>query len=207
MVTGEKLREALLKYVPENAVDDCVDWISKYRIGVRIKHSRASKYGDYRPPQNGNGHMITINHDLNKYAFLITFTHEVAHLTCYLKHKNYAAPHGEEWKSEFRYLLKDFLDRSIFPNDIAAAVSNYLKNPAASSCVDTNLMKALKKYDATEDGWIHLEDVPYDAIFETKQGQSFKRGVKLRKNYECFDLSRNHKYFIHPLMEVKLLNC
>ena len=86
MVTGEKLRAALLKYIPEGAVDVCYDWIRTYRISVRIKPSRLSKYGDYRPPVEGRSHTITINHDLNQFAFLITFTHEVAHLTCFLKH-------------------------------------------------------------------------------------------------------------------------
>ncbi len=203
MVTGEKLREALLKYLPERAVDTCYEWIRDYRISVRVKKSRASKYGDYRPPYDGKSHIITINHDLNKYAFLITFTHEVAHLTCFLKHRDRVMPHGNEWKSEFRYLLKPFLEQHIFPDDVAKAVAMYLSDPAASSCTDTNLMKALKRYDAVADGWTHLEEIPFNSTFLIRNGKHFIKGERLRKNFVCHELHTRHKYFIHPLMEVK----
>ena len=206
MVTGEKLREALQKYIPERAVDDCVEWIREYKISVRIKHSRASKYGDYRPPQDGKSHIITINHDLNPYAFLITFTHEVAHLTCFLKNRGRVLPHGEEWKNDFRILLSKFIYKNVFPEDVSNAVNIYLKNPAASSCSDLNLMKVLKKYDIKQEGWMHLDEIPYQGTFMLSNGMKFIKGTRLRKNFECFEQESNHKYFIHPLMEVKLLD-
>ncbi|CAN5628425.1 SprT-like domain-containing protein [soil metagenome] len=202
-VTGDQLRTALAKYIPAGAVDTCFDWIRTYRISVRIKHTRTSKYGDYHPPHEGKNHTITINHDLNAYAFLITFTHEVAHLTCFQKFKDRVAPHGEEWKAEFRYLLRPFLDQRIFPDDVAQAVTNYIKNPAASSCADLGMMKALRKYDTQTEGWTHLEEIPFNGTFKIKNGQHFIKGERLRKNYSCMDLHTRHKYFIHPLMEVQ----
>ena len=199
---SEQLRTALSKYLPPDAVADCAQWVMEHRISVRIKNSRASRYGDYHPPQNGRGHKITINHDLNPYAFLITFTHEVAHLTCFLKHSNKVNPHGDEWKSEFRYLLSPFIDKKIFPDEVANAVRRYLHDPAASSCTDVNLQKALKKFDERNDGWIYLEDIPHSSQFKIRNGKSFIKGERLRKNYECYDLHSRHKYFIHPMMEV-----
>jgi hypothetical protein len=204
-VTGEQLRSALAKYVPADAVDTCFDWIRQYRIRVRIKKTRQSKYGDYRPPFDGSSHTITINHDLNPYAFLITFTHEVAHLTCFNKFRNRVAPHGEEWKSEFRHHLSGFIHRHIFPDDIKYALINYIKDPAASSCGDVALMKALKRYDKDNGNWTHLEEVPYNAQFKIRNGQQFIKGKQLRKNFECYEIETRHKYFIHPLMEVELL--
>lgn len=204
-VTGEQLRTALAKYVPADAVDTCFDWIREHRIRVRVKQSRQSKYGDYHPPFDGKSHTITINHDLNKYAFLITFTHEVAHLTCFNKFRDRVAPHGEEWKAEFRHHLKGFLDRKIFPDDIRDALIHYIKDPAASSCGDVNLMKALKRYDKNSEGWLHLEEVPYNAQFRLRNGQHFVKGRQLRKNFECYEISTRHKYFIHPLMEVEVV--
>lgn len=201
-VTGEQLRSALAKYVPSDAVDTCFDWIREHRIRVRIKKSRQSRYGDYHPPFAGKSHTITINHDLNPFAFLITFTHEVAHLTCFNKYRDRVAPHGAEWKAEFRYHLKGFLDRNIFPDDIREALTHYIKDPAASSCGDVNLMKALKRYDQRDEGWTHLEEVPYNAQFRLRNGQHFVKGRQLRKNFECYEISTRHKYFIHPLMEV-----
>jgi hypothetical protein len=205
MVTGDKLREALSKYVPLDAVETCVDWIRLHRISLRIKKSRSSKYGDYRPPHEGRSHTITINHDLNQYAFLITFTHEVAHLTCFNKYGNRVMPHGEEWKREFRFLLRPLMDRKIFPLDTALALSNYIQDPGASSCSDIQLMKALRKHDTKDEGWEHLEDIPFNSTFEIKNGQRFIKGERLRKNFTCFELINKHKYFIHPLMEVKIV--
>lgn len=199
---SEQLRNSISKYLPPDAVDDCVGWIIQHRISVRIKHSRASRYGDYHPPQKGRGHKITINHDLNPYAFLITFTHEVAHLTCFLKHENKVYPHGEEWKREFRYLISPFLERKIFPDDVAMAVRKYLLDPAASSCSDANLQKALKQYDQKKEGWFSLEELPPMAQFKIRSGKSFIKGNQLRKNFECYDLHSRHKYHIHPSMEV-----
>ena len=73
------------KYLPEQAVPVIAQWIYKYDFKLKIKKSRSSKYGDYRPPVKGQNHLITINHDLNKYAFLITLVHEIAHLTNFNK--------------------------------------------------------------------------------------------------------------------------
>lgn len=204
-LTADEVRKSLARYLPAEAVDICFDWIRQYRIRIRIKRSRQSKLGDYRPPHSGIGHTITINHDLNPFAFLITFTHEVAHLTCFLKYRDKVAPHGEEWKREFKYLLGGFLNMRIFPDEVAEALTGYLRNPAASSCTDLGLAKALRNYDHNKEDWQHLEDIPYNAAFSIRNGQRFIKGHKLRKNFECVDLHNRHKYFIHPLMEVKLL--
>ncbi len=204
-VTTEHLRDSLLKYVPEDVVDDCIEWIRTHRITVRIKRSRQSKYGDYMPPVAGENHKITINHDLNKYAFLITFTHEVAHLLCFNKHGNRVMPHGAEWKREFKNLLIPFLYKGVFPEDIKKAVIGYIKDPAASSCTDLHLQKALSLYNAKKEGWQHLEDLSEGSTFKTTSGKVFIKGKKLKKNFECIEATHRHKYFIHPLMEVCLV--
>lgn len=203
MVTEDKLRLVLLKYIPERSIDTCVSWIKKYRISVRIKHTRATKNGDYRPPFNGSNHTITINHDLNPYAFLITFTHEVAHLTCFIKHGNRVMPHGAEWKSEFRTLLVPFIQEEIFPENIREALISYIKNPAASSCSDVNLMKSLKVHNLQQDGWVHVEDIPLNSKFEIKNGQQFIRGTQRRKNYNCIEVNTGLLYFVPPHLEAK----
>ena len=206
MITGEQLRNALARYVPAEAVDTCFGWIRQHRIRVRVKHSRQTKYGDYRPPSGGNGHVITINHDLNPYAFLLTFTHEVAHLTCFLKHRDRVAPHGAEWKEEFRTLISVFLEMGVFPKEVEVAIKNYMRDPAATSCADVELMKALRSHDSDREGWLPLEEVPFNAGFRLRNGMHFIKGHKLRKNFECFEVESRHKYFIHPLMEVMPLS-
>lgn len=205
-MTPEHLRSALNKYIPADAIDDCVEWIRQHRISVRIKKSRHTKYGDYHPPANGQSHKITINHDLNQYAFLITFTHEVGHLICFNRFGHRAAPHGAEWKREFKNLLIPFLYKNIFPPDIKDALIGYLRNPAASSCTDLQLQKALSVYNVREEGWVHLEELVEGTLFKIHNGKAFIKGRKLQKNFECLEIKKRQKYFISPLMEVMAID-
>ncbi len=168
-----ELSGALSKYVPSKSLETCVDWIVQYKIAVRITKSRNSKYGDYRPPSDGKGHRISINHDLNKYAFLLTFTHEVAHLVTYNKYKLRIDPHGKEWKLEFKRLMMPFMRNSVFPSELVTAINSYLFNPAASSCSDINLMRALSKYDKRDERWKLLEEIALNTPFKIRSGRAF----------------------------------
>lgn len=208
-MSREKISVILSKYLPESAVDDCTSWVIQKNIHLKITRGRSSKYGDYRPLVPGQGHRITVNHDLNPYAFLITFVHEVAHLHTFVKFKHYHEPHGKEWKSEFRVLLNDFIIRSIFPEDIKTALSNYIQNPAASSCSDHNLLRTLKKYDNRKADVIHLEDLPEDTFFslhQSRSGHVFKKGHKIRSRFHCIEINSNRVYFVSPLAEIKLIS-
>ena len=198
-----EIREAFSRYVPPKAVDTCLDWISEYRIAVRISRSRNSKYGDYRPPAEGKGHRISINHDLNPYAFLLTFTHEVAHLVTFNKYRFRVDPHGKEWKHEFKKLMTPFLFGGIFPRDLVTAINDYLGNPAASSCSDINLMRSLGKFDKQDKQWLFLEELEQDTRFKIRTGRIFIKGRKLQKNFSCTCVKSRHTYFINPLTEVQ----
>ena len=110
----ESNKTILYKYIPEKAVETIAQWIYKFDFKLKIKRSRQSKYGDYRPPMDDRNHTITINHDLNKYAFLITLVHEIAHLTNFNKNRNRVKPHGNEWKTEFKLLMNVFFEMNKF---------------------------------------------------------------------------------------------
>lgn len=205
----EKIKVVLSKYLPVDAVDICSIWIIHKNIHLKLTRGRASKFGDYMPLQPGEGHRITVNHDLNKYAFLITFIHEVAHLETFNNHKRQVDPHGKEWKNEFRQLLNDFVKRGIFPDDIRAALSDYMINPAASSCSDHNLLRALRKYDDRPEEVFHLEDLPHDAVFQLHQSRSgltFKKGHRIRKRFHCMEVKTNRVYLVSPMAEVELVD-
>lgn len=207
----DQISSVLKKYLPEHAVEPCTDWVVEHRIKVNITKSRASKYGDYRPPQMGKGHHITINHDLNPYAFLITFVHEVAHLTCEIRFKRSIEPHGREWKQEFQFLLSRFLHEHIFPEDVLSAATKYISNPAASSCSDLDLQRTLKKYDlssvhAGEDALVLVEDLPHKSIFELQQSRKklvLIKGEKRRTRYHCVEVGTSREYMVNPLAEAK----
>ena len=117
-----------------------------------------------------------------------------------------AAPHGIEWKREFKNLLIPFLYKNIFPPDIKSALINYLQNPSASSCSDLQLQKALSVYNEKEAGWVHLEELTEGTLFKIYNGKAFIKGRKLQKNFECMEVLKRHKYFINPLMEVMAID-
>ena len=201
----ERNQSILYKYIPEKAVPTITEWIIQFDFKLRIKKSRSSKYGDYRPPTKEENHLITINYDMNKYAFLITLIHEIAHLSNYNKHKNNVKPHGEEWKLHFKLLMEQFLIPDIFPAEIIISLRKYMNNPAASSCSDINLLRTLKSYDILGNK-ILLENLPLGTIFQFNNDRNFIKGEQNRKRFKCKELSSNRTYLFNPLTEVLIIN-
>jgi hypothetical protein len=196
------IEEALKKYVPEKSIPYCLDWIVEHKINLRITRSRSSKYGDYRPPQKGLGHRISVNHDLNPYAFLITFIHEVAHLNQWKRKKMIIVPHGKDWKEEYKKLMIPMLHAHIFPPDVVQALRSYMENPSATSCSDHELLRTLRKYDKEEDKWTTLEEIAFGTTFKIRTGRVFVKRDRLRKNYSCMEVRTKSTYFINPITEV-----
>lgn len=204
MEQTERNQSILYKYIPEKAVPIISEWIYKFDFKLKIKKSRSTKYGDYRPPIKGENHQITVNYDMNKYAFLITLIHEVAHLSNYNKNKNTVKPHGEEWKLHYKLLMQQFLVPDIFPVDVITALRKYMNNPAASSCTDIHLLRVLKKYDVRQDT-VLLEELPEGANFQYNKTRSFVKGEQIRKRFRCKELDTNKIYLFNPLTEVTAL--
>lgn len=205
----EKYKEILQVYIPEPAVIRMADWILHFNFNLKITENRASKLGDYRAPIHHQRHLITINHNLNKYAFLITLVHEIAHLTTFEKFKNSrqrVLPHGAEWKMEYKKLMHYFLTPEVFPEDVMKALNDYMKNPAASSCADENLLRILRKYDTKKSQIIHVEEIPFGATFKHGKNRYFIKGEKIRKRFKCVETATQRLYLFSPLAEVKLIS-
>jgi SprT protein len=202
----ERNKAILRKYIPESAVNTIAEWIYTFDFKLKVKKSRTSVYGDYRPPVKGQNHQITINFDLNKYAFLTTLVHEIAHLSAWKKHGNKIQSHGPEWKHEYRILLRPFLNESIYPADIIAALNEYLRNPAASVCTDRKLFKTLNKYNTVKTDFILLEDIPIHSAFLTNENETFIKNKKLRTRYLCTKVTTKQEYLFHGLAQVKPIN-
>ncbi|HRH65220.1 MAG TPA: sprT domain-containing protein [Bacteroidia bacterium] len=208
-MSHEAISAVLSKYLPPASVEECTSWVIRKNIHLKITRGRSSKFGDYQPLGPGKGHRITVNHDLNKYAFLITFVHEVAHLHCFEKFHRRHEPHGVEWKNEFRLLLLPFVSGGMFPDDVRGALSKYLHNPSASSCTDHDLMRALKKHDTLKlQPVIHLEELPEKTVFRIHQSRSdltFLKGQRRRTRYQCLELKTKRIYFVNALTEVTVI--
>jgi SprT protein len=199
----ERNKAILRKYIPESAVNTIAEWIYAFDFKLKVKKSRTSVYGDYRPPVKGQNHQITINFDLNKYAFLTTLVHEIAHLSAWKKHGNKIQSHGAEWKHEYRILLRPFLNESVYPADVIAALNEYLRNPAASVCTDRKLFKTLNKYNTAKTDFILLEDIPIHSAFLTNENETFIKNKKLRTRYLCTKIATKQEYLFHGLAQVK----
>ncbi len=201
MAAPENITKHLLPYLPAEAVDIAVEWIVMYRISLTITRKRTSILGNYQWPRGGKGHRITVNGDLNKYAFLVTFVHEVAHLTTWEKYRHTVSSHGKEWKQEFKALMDEFAGRRIFPPDAHMALKRYFINPSATHCADPVLTKVLNKYNKRP--VFHLEDLEQDGLFLYGGGRLFRKGAKLRKRYLCVEVKTKKQYLFSPVAEIE----
>jgi hypothetical protein len=136
----------LKNYIPSQASPYLTKWINELSIDIRFVNPRKTKLGDYR--FRNNQHFITINNNLNKYASLITLTHEIAHAFTFAEFGNTIKPHGSQWKENFKKLMLTFFDYNIFPDEVLSALSRYLINPSASTANDEFLSLILRKYDS-----------------------------------------------------------
>ena len=193
-------RAILEKYLPAASVPLILEWLSGSNVQLHITRSRTSKLGDYRSPYGVTYHKISVNHDLNRYQFLLTLVHELAHLRTFEEYKHRVRPHGKEWKAKFRELMQPFLDETVFPADLLGPVRNYLKNPSSSSS-NTGLLTAMRRYDGARD-YLTLEDIPMESLFRIHNGVVFKKLEKLRKRYKCIRMDNRRVYVVSPMMKV-----
>ncbi len=194
--------DALQNYLPEGSLPAVLQYIFTYKIALTVTRSRRSVLGDYRHAHNGKGHRISVNGDLNKYSFLITLLHEIAHLITFQKFAGRVLPHGREWKNEFSFILKEFIDQHFFPQDVETALRKSLQSPAASSCGDEPLMRVLKKYDNKKDGTLLLEELPSGAVFKIRGQRIFEKGEKIRKRFKCREVATGKWYLFSALYEI-----
>ncbi|PIE49025.1 MAG: sprT domain-containing protein [Flavobacteriales bacterium] len=196
------MREILLKYVPEPAVDRVIDLLHKYPCKLRIVKNRKTKHGDFKQLKTGQ-YQITINNDLNKYRFLLTLVHEVAHLVTYKENSIPVKPHGKEWKQNFKILMIPFLDPEIYPEELLRNIANYLINPKASTDSDVNLSLILKSYDE-KNGKYYIFELEDEVLF-TYENRTFKLGKKRRTRYECTEVKTKKKYLFHQNAAVEII--
>lgn len=187
-------KTVFFSYFPENAVDYCFDIWKKNDFHFKITKKRQTKLGDYRFYFLDKSHTITINGDLNRYSFLVTYLHEVAHLYTRLKHGNKPEPHGQEWKTEFKLVAKPMLISEVFPPKILRVFSDYLVNPKASSCADHDLIDALSSYDEP-DNKEPLVQVSVGKTFAFNN-RVFMKEKSVRTRSLCKEIESGRKYLI-----------
>ncbi|MDR6966299.1 hypothetical protein J2X31_000292 [Flavobacterium arsenatis] len=197
------MNETLAKYIPEHAVKPVFDLIVANSVHLKIVNERVTRHGDYRKGPTGK-HEITVNASLNKYRFLITLVHEIAHLVAFEKFGRNIKPHGVEWKYSFQRLMVPFIRPEIFPSQLLPLLARHFKNPTASSDTDAKLALALKYFDKENDKNFIFE-IPVGSVFRIHNGKIFKKGSLRVKRYECMEVSSGRMYLFNPNAEVELL--
>ena len=206
MAKVEHPLEALRQFLPDGSFDPVVQLIHQYKVHLTVTKDRKSVLGDYLHPFLGANHKISVNGNLNKYEFLITLLHELAHLLCYESYKNRVEAHGQEWKAIYGNLLAQFIQMDIFPSDIKKCLLKTIKNPAATANGETQLLLVLRKYNPIQKEGIQLvAQIAEGALFEAMKGKIFRRGKKRRIRIECVELATGHVYSFSALTEVKLI--
>ena len=206
MAKQEAPLHQLKDYLPEGSFEEVSQYLLQYKVQLTITRERKSILGDYRNSLADKNHRISVNGTLNKYSFLITLLHELAHLFTYERFGHRVSAHGQEWKNEFSKLLAQFLLKNIFPQDIQKALYKTLQNPAATSCADTYLLRVLHQYDKKIEGVHLIEALPLGAVFKIKGGREFKKAEKIRKRIKCVEIATGKVYLFSPVYEVQVAN-
>jgi hypothetical protein len=205
---GRSASEILRPYLPAAALDHVERAIGGLAVDLRVVRPRRTKLGDHRPPPAPlRPHRITVNADLNPYAFLTTLLHEVAHAATWERHRprRRLRPHGPEWKQEFSAVLAPVVAAGVFPDELAAAVTRSLWNPAAATCSDRELLLALARYDRPPEGRVRVEDLPDGAWFRIDGRHLFRAGRIVRTRRRCFEVGTGREYRVHGLAFVEPL--
>lgn len=207
-------REILSRYFPVEAVDHISQLLSDYRVKLKVNRGRATRLGDFKPAVNG--HRISVNGDLNIYAFLLVFIHELAHLQVYKQFREKSdslhgptriTPHGKEWKRQFGEMIRLFVDRGYFHPLLHESLLQYSRRVRASGIASEPVARALRLFDdhGKKDPFILLEELPDQGVFSSHSGRQFRKGSLLRKRYRCLCLDNQKTYLFHPMAAVRPL--
>ncbi len=193
-------------YVPGEAVNYCATLQKAYSFSIGVSKPRKSKWGDYRYRRSGSdvAHAISVNENLNPYAFLITYLHEVAHLRAFQQHGFKISPHGEAWKCCFRQLLVPVLSEKIFPTDVLVALRRFANDPRASSGANASLTRILQAYDPPTDQ-IPLQYLSAGAQFMFRDRTYVKQKVRRTRSL-CKEIRSRKQYLILETTLVSLLD-
>ena len=202
MSKKESPLESLTSFLPQGSFEKVSWYLNTYHVQLTITRERKTILGNYQNQMTNRMHRISVNGNLNKYAFLVTLLHEIAHMLTFEKFGHKVLPHGSEWKTCYGSVLSQFIPLNIFPAEIEKVLVDTLSSPGASTCGDKHLTRALRKYDIKSDDWILVEDLPLNSLFRIRGGRIFKKGAKIRSRHKCSEVPGDKVYLFSGVFEV-----
>jgi len=205
-LSAERIEQIFGPYIPAGSLDMLIVCLQGHTLECAVTRNRTTKCGDFRPPRKNRLPGITVNRDLNQYAFLLTLIHEVAHFFVYLEteksnlfliRKHRPRPHGKEWKKRFTGLMQPFISLNIFPPEIEKALVSYFENPKASASSDARLQRLLQGFDPPGQH-LRVSEIPDQGLFVLSSGRVFLKMEKLRKRYRCMCMKTKRMYLVNP---------
>jgi SprT protein len=195
-------RQRLIPYLGEEAAVFIDNKTINLRFHLKITKVRATKFGDYCPPRENKKQRITINGNLDKYSFLITLLHELAHLLVYEKNSNLIKPHGKEWKNVFSQLLSEAINHLLFPPLISQTVNKYyIQKQCFTHTSRIHILNSIyKTLDKTIP--IRLEAIPVNSTVVLENGMTVTKIEQKRTRCICRNYSDKKLYSIHKSVEV-----
>lgn len=193
-MTKSKKIESFFDHFPPEVAEYCFQLWQDHPFDFIVSKARDTKLGDFRFSPS-KGYQITVNHNLNPYAFLVTYIHEVAHRVTYDIHKNKVNPHGNEWKRNFYELFEPILDEELLPEPLVQVLRKYLQNPAATSNGYAPLVSVLATFDSQPALGIRLADLEEGKVFQLKNLVLIK-GKLRRTRYICQDTQSSKNYLV-----------
>ena len=99
MAKKEASIQSLEAFLPPNTFAGVLEYLQVYKVHLTVARERRSILGDYRHRTPHHAHRISVNGNLNPYAFLITLLHELAHLLAQFRAgRRRIPPHGAQWR-------------------------------------------------------------------------------------------------------------
>ncbi|MDP4687134.1 MAG: SprT-like domain-containing protein [Salibacteraceae bacterium] len=188
------------RYIPAVSIAVVYHWIKGQPLKIKITKPRNSKLGDFRMRSKHAIPEISVNGNLNHYSFLVTLTHEIAHLNDYMERKTLREPHGENWKRIYSNLMIELHAAGAFPQSIDKAIIKHIRSPKAASCSDVELNEALRQFDEVDT--LLLKDLEFGAHFILKSGRQFIKGELQRTRFKCQDTENKRWYLVSSQAEV-----
>ena len=198
----KQLAQQLESFIPPSACELVADFLIKKNAQLTISRPRKTKLGDYRPPHRHAYHRISVNGDLNPYAFLLVTIHEFAHLLVWNNHKNIVKAHGTEWKMHYRQLYQRFEHH--FPDNLQDILQDHFRGLTAATLNNPMLIRNLVHMDSKEE-IVLVQDLKMGDVFDFNN-KRFEILEKKRTRYLCKNISNGRKYLVSGVAIVNGVN-